>query len=102
MCHMPNAVRLNKEEYIVRSLDKFLVTSARFAQVKKEVKGFARGPFNTFLGRDEGDATPLTLARSGVLGGTREYLEVASAVFDVILTATLSKGLLGTEENILR
>ncbi len=36
-----------------------------------------------------------------MFGGRREYLEVAGAVYDVILNATLSAGFMGTEENII-
>ena len=41
------------------------------------------------------------MARGGLMGGTRPYLEVVSALFDYVLEDTLRNGYLGTEENIL-
>jgi hypothetical protein len=102
ICHDPKGLTQNKEEYIVRYLDKLLVTTYEFSAVTKEIKGFPREDFNKFLGRNPDDQKPLTLARGATLGGTLEYLEVASAIFDTILAETLAEGFLGTEENILR
>jgi hypothetical protein len=102
ICHDPKGLTQNKEEYIVRYLDKLLVTTYEFSAVTKEIKGFPREEFNKFLGRSADDSKALTLARGATLGGTREYLEVATTIFDSILAETLAAGYLGTEENILR
>lgn len=102
ICHNPLGLTLNKEEYIVRYLDRLLLTTYPFSAVTKEIKGFSRSAFNVYLGRDANDATALTMARGGIMGGTRPFLEVAATVFDIVARSTLTEGHLGTEENILR
>jgi hypothetical protein len=58
--------------------------------------------FDAYLGVGPTDATPLAIARGGIFGGTRPFLEAATVVYDVIAAETLGQGHMGTEENLLR
>jgi hypothetical protein len=101
-CQNPDQVGLNREKNIVRLMERVLVTTRELAPEEAHILGFSRAAFNEYLGRASTDDTLVMLARGGILGGSRQYLEVASAVFNVIATDTIKKGLLGTDENILR
>ncbi len=102
VCHDPFTIGLNKQGNIVRYLDKVLVTFQSFKPDQTQVKGFSRATLNTLLGRGEEDTSSIKLARGSVLGGTREYLEVAAAVFDAIVHHTLAAGVMGNDEPLLR
>lgn len=101
LCHNPAKLRMNKQDNIVRYLDKFLTTFHDYAPTGSSVLGFTKTSFNSYLNRNPSDESALMLARGGVLGGTREYLEVAAAVFDSVLAATLNDGFMGTDQNVL-
>jgi hypothetical protein len=102
-CHDPQRLGPNRETNIVRLLYRLLISFRSAIAEEGHVQGFPRNAFAEFLGLEKSDAaTPLPLARGGLLGGSRQYLEVAAAVFDVVAHATLTAGHMGTDENVLR
>lgn len=101
ICHDPQHLTPNREANILRYLGKLLTTTYSFSALTQEIKGFPRAAFNEYVGRAGSDPSPLTLAKGGILGGTRAYLEVAALAFSAVLDETLERGYLGTEENIL-
>ena len=101
VCHDPFTIGLNKQSNIVRYLDKVLVTFQNFKPDQLSVKGFPRDALNAYLGRAANDASSVQLARGGVLGGTREYLEVATLALDTIIKSTLAAGYMGNDETVL-
>jgi hypothetical protein len=100
-CHDPLGVTLNKQDNIGRFLDRLLITFQPLPEQVTDIRGFPLWAMNDFMGNAATDKIA-TLARGEVIGGTREYIEVASLVFNVIVAETLRGGYLGTEENILR
>ena len=58
--------------------------------------------FDAYLGVSPSSGVPLKIGRGGIFGGTRAYLEAAVPVYDVMMAETLSRNLMGTEENLFR
>ena len=102
MCHDPFTIGLNKQANIARYLDKVLLTFQSFKPDQETVKGFNRAALNAYLGRAAPDTSSVWLARGGVIGGTREYLEVASLALDAVIKSTLTAGYMGNDETVLR
>jgi hypothetical protein len=100
-CHAPDKIGLNKQENIGRLLDRVLLTSSAFVPEEAHVKGFDLNALNGFMGRASSDASPLSIVRSSVFGGTRQFLEVATVALDVLASITLQAGFLGTDEHLL-
>ena len=75
--------------------DRLLVAFQHVSMVPRDVRGFTTWRLNQHLNRVVSDETNVLLARGSVVGGTREYLEVAAAALSVILRTTVSEGDLG-------
>jgi hypothetical protein len=95
-------VGLNLKTNIVRLLDRLLISFQDSEPEEQHLLGFNLAAFSSYLGRSTLDVSPVKLARGGVTGGSRAYLEVAAAVFDVIVRDTLQSGHMGTDKSILR
>lgn len=92
-----------KTDHILRAhmFDKFLVTYFDYVP-NQEVHGFEYKAFNSYLNfHDKATKRTLKIGRGGIFGGSAWVLEAITAMYDVVLTATLREGLMGTEENIL-
>ena len=99
-CHAPDKIGLNKVENIGRFLDKLLITSRAFVPEEPHIKGFPVTALNRYLGRAADNASEVLLAKTGVFGGTRAYLEVAALAHDAIVRATLTAGHMGGDEQV--
>lgn len=92
-----------KYDHILRAhmFGKFLLTYFDYKPAD-EIHGFAYEPFNDYLNiRDRSQRQVLKIGRGGIFGGSAYSIEFVTAMYDVVLTATLRQNLMGTEENIL-
>lgn len=91
-----------RSDHIFRAhmFGKFLLTYFDYDPVQ-EVHGFEYQKFNEWINLPAANKVTVKVGRGGVFGGSAFILEAITAMYDVILTASLREGLMGTEENIL-
>lgn len=92
-----------KNDHILRAhmFNKFLLTTFDYTPAS-EVHGFEYKAFNHYCNIKEAEKRQLVrVGRGGIFGGPAYVIEYIAAMYDVLLTATLREGLMGTEENIL-
>jgi Bacterial protein of unknown function (HtrL_YibB) len=98
-----NPVKLTpRSDHIIRAhmIDKLLLTYFDYMPAT-EVHGFEYSSFNSWLNIHNKNRQTVKVGRGGIFGGSAFVLEVITAMYDVLLTASLREGLMGTEENIL-
>ncbi len=100
-CMVPDYMN-PKHDHILRAhmFGKFLMTYFDYTP-STEIHGFAYQNFNDYLNiRDRTQRQMVKVGRGGIFGGSAYSVEYITAMYDVVLTATLREGLMGTEENI--
>lgn len=101
-CRQPK-VMTPKNDHIIRAhmFDRLLLTTFDYTPAQ-EVHGFEYSKFNSYCNLADTSRKQLVkVGRGGIFGGSAFVLEFIAAMYDVALTATLRRGLMGTEENIL-
>ena len=101
LCNQPAAVNkknqaLIGERYMSRGMT---ITFFDYtpATHNGEVHGFEAAAFQEYIGDTE---LPLRVGRGGFFGGRPSDMAVAQELIELMLTETLGKGLMGTEENM--
>lgn len=91
-----------RSDHIVRShmFAKLLLTYFDYLPAT-EVHGFEYAAFNKWVNINSDERKSVYVGRGGIIGGSRFIIEALTAMYDVVLTASLREGLMGTEENIL-
>lgn len=90
-------------DHIVRAhmFEKFLLTTFDYTPTD-EVHGFEYEKFNAYCNmNDPKKRQVVRVGRGGIFGASAFVMEYITAMYDMVLTATLREGLMGTEENIL-
>ncbi|KAI0558802.1 hypothetical protein FGB62_186g018 [Gracilaria domingensis] len=100
-CQNPKVLN-RRNDHIIRAhmFDKLLMTHFDYTP-STEVHGFEYSAFNGYCNIENAtERQNVKVGRGGIFGGSAFVLEYITAMYDVILTATLREGLMGTEENV--
>jgi len=81
--------------------DKLFVTGFDYQPHSGEIHGFDERSFRSYLGLNPLGKEDLAVVRGGIFGGQKHVIELVDDVLQIMMEETLSKGFMGTEENIL-
>lgn len=103
LCNNPDRITNQRMDVFRRYMDKMLITFFDYTP-SNEVHGFKKKPFYQYLGMDRETVAKsmglVRVGRGGIFGSSLPFLEVVTEIFHIFLRETLSKGFMGTEENI--